>query len=398
MNMKNPINPMNMKMKTQKKTGRTPAPCSELAVVLVFLAFLFSGAVLYLLLPKQSFSETEKRYLASLPEATPEAILSGETAAGIEEYLSDHLPARNFFVGLNSYFQLATGRNGSGGVYLGKDCWLIEKPFDRENRFEVNVGRIVDFARSAGIPAALTAVPEKGYIYGDRLPSSALKYEDAEYFSALSDHCGEDVTFVDLSAPMLQAAMTGALLFYRTDHHWTSAGAYLGYTELCRALGADAAPESDFDVETVGDFYGSSYSSSLYTLTPPDSLELWRSRVTGGKAEVIVEEGGETTERDGLFFEEALDGFDKYTVFLGGNHPLVTVRTGKEGGRLLVIKDSFAHCLVPFLAENYSEIVLVDLRYYKKPVSELIGAGGFDQLLFVYGIENLAESRDIIFR
>ena len=118
-----------------------------------------------------------------------------------------------------------------------------------------------------------------------------------------------------------------------------------------------------------------------------------------------------------MFFDDNLKGNDKYTVFLDGNHPLVRIKTGNEGGRLLVIKDSFAHCLVPFLTENYSEIVMIGLRYYKmpvsaliekenfirilfykKPVSQLLSAENFDQILFVYGMENLAESRDIIIK
>lgn len=362
----------------------------------VFIVFIFAVAVLYVFTPKNSFSETEKRYLAEFPEFSFSSLISGKFTAGFEEYLSDHAPFRNVLVSLNSYFELIKGNNGSNGVYLGSDGWLIEKPFDRENRFDTNVKRIAAFAQSTDIPTAIAAVPEKGYVYGEKLPENALAYADDEYLEKLSAQCGNSVQVIDLSDALI-SRRDEKQVFYKTDHHWTCAGAYIGYTEICRALELTAADESGFYVQNAGDFYGTSYSTSLYTLTKPDTMEILRSKKTDGAAEVVIEDG--QTEKSGnMFFDDNLTGSDKYTVFLDGNHPLVRITTGNEGGKLLVIKDSFAHCLAPFFAENYGEIVMLDLRYYKKPVSRLLSAESFDQILFVYGMENLAESRDIILK
>lgn len=367
----------------------------SIIITAFFIAFVFIMAVLYIFMPKNSFSATEKRYLAEFPKFSFDALSSGKFTSEFEEYLSDHTPFRNVFVSLNSYFELAKGNNGSNGIYLGSDGWLIEKPFDRENRFDTNLRRIKNFADSTDIPVALSVVPEKGYIYGDRLPKNALKYNDEECLQKLSKQ-SENVSFINI-ADALKAQKDKKQLFYKTDHHWTSDGAYIGYAEICKALNLNAAAENDFDVQTVDGFYGTSYSTSLYTLTKPDTMKIMRSKKSGGAAEVVIEES-KTTRKNNMFFDEALDGGDQYTVFLGGNHPLVRIKTGNQGGRLLVIKDSFAHCLAPFLAENYSEIVMVDLRYYKMPLSQLISAESFEQILFLYGMENFAESKDIILK
>lgn len=362
----------------------------------VFIVFIFAVAVLYIFTPKNNFSETEKRYLAEFPEFSFKSLGSGKFMSGFEEYLSDHVPFRNVLVSVNSYYELITGNNGSNGIYLGSDGWLIEKPFDRENRFDINIKRIRTFAESTDIPAAITAIPEKGFIYNENLPKNALTYSDGEYFKKLSAMCGSKLQFINLS-DALKVQKDSKQIFYKTDHHWTCDGAYIGYTEICKALNLTAAKENDFYVQTAGDFYGTSYSTSLYTLTKPDTMKILRSKKTNGSAEIIIEDG-KTEKSENMFFESNLNGSDKYTVFLGGNHPLVRIKTGNTGGKLLVIKDSFAHCLVPFLAENYGEIVMIDFRYYKKPVSELLKAEDFDQILFVYGIKNLAESRDIIIK
>ena len=221
----------------------------------VFIVFIFAVAVLYVFTPKNNFSETEKRYLADFPKFSFESLSSGKFTADFEEYLSDHAPFRNVLVSLNSYFELAKGNNGSNGIYLGYDGWLIEKPFDRENRFDTNVRRITAFARSTDIPTAIAAVPEKGFIYSEKLPKNALKYNDAECMKMLSSKCGNDVRFIDLS-DALKAQKDARQIFYKTDHHWTCDGAYIGYTEICKALNLTAAKENDFYVQTAGDFYG----------------------------------------------------------------------------------------------------------------------------------------------
>lgn len=369
-------------------------------ISVIFLAFVFVMGILYAVLPKSDFSQTEKRYLAEFPEFSLQSLSSGKFTSEFEQYLTDHTPFRNFFVSVNSYYELAKGNNGSNGVYLGSDGWLIEKPFDRENRFDSNMQRIVSFAKKQDIPVALTAVPEKGEIYSDKLPANSLDYPDAEYMDRISQKCADDVTFINLLDSM-KSQKDKKQLFYKTDHHWTTDGAYLGYTEICRALNLEAAPESSFNTEERYEenrgFYGTSYATSLFTLTEPESMKIMRSKKTDGAADIVIEDGGEK-KYSNMFFEEAFDGIDWYTVFLDGNHPFVRIKTGNEGGKLLVIKDSFAHCLVPFLAENYSEIVMIDLRYYKMPVSALIEKENFSRILFAYGMENLAESKDIILR
>lgn len=365
-------------------------------VCALFAAFIFLFALLFLVLPKKDFSETEKRFLAKSPEFSLEALGSGEFASDTEEYLADHVPLRSFLVGVDSYYELFRGNNGSAGVYRGRDGWLIEKPFDRENRFETNMARMTSFAERTELPAALVIVPEKGYICADKLPANALPYEDEAYLARAAELCGEAVQFIDLSEPFTELGNEHQL-YYRTDHHWTSEGAYLAYAEICDALELDAVSASDFAAETTPGFYGTSWSTSLYTLTPPDDLTLLRSTKSGGAAEVTIEDR-ETTTAENMFFDDALGGYDKYTVFLDGNHPLVRIKTGNPGEKLLIVKDSFAHCLAPFLAENFSEIVMIDPRYYRKPLSELVGSEGFDRALFVYGMENIAESRDILLK
>ena len=365
-------------------------------LIVIFLVFIFSISVLYIFLPKNEFSQTEKRYLTQFPETSFQTVKDGTFEQGFEKFLADQTPFRTFFVSLNSYFELIKGNNGSAGVYLGKDGWLIEKPFDRENNFDKNLRRINDFSKTVDKPVYLLIAPTKGSIYTEYLPSNSLDYYDKELITSVSEKAGNINNINIVSA--FEKNKNDTLLYYKTDHHWTTEGAYIAYNAVCDVLNLNAVDISSYNKEIVKDFYGTSYSTSCYTLTKPDTLTIMRNAKTNGSAKVIIEDGSKPEEYDNMFFEDALETADKYVVFLNGNHGLERIITGNSGGKLILVKDSFAHCIAPFLAENFSEIIMVDLRYYKKPLSGIIQNENPDQIMFLYGIDTFAESNDIILK
>ena len=86
-----------------------------------------------------------------------------------------------------------------------------------------------------------------------------------------------------------------------------------------------------------------------------------------------------------MFVSSALDTKDKYTVFFGGNHPLVTLKTTANTGKvLLLFKDSYANCFVQFLIPYYDQIVMVDPRYYYDNADQLITQRAVTDVLFLY--------------
>ena len=182
-------------------------------------------------------------------------------------------------------------------------------------------------------------------------------------------------------------------LYYRTDHHWTGLGAYTAYKTYMQSLGRDFRAEEDFSVETVGGFLGTTYSRSALWLTEDEPLELWHGsenlQVTNAEAEGI---------HTGVFYRERLKETDKYTVYLDGNHSVVRIENPAAAGKgkLLVIRDSYSNCLGAFLAESYETVVLVDLRYYKNPVSELCAQEGFDNVLVCYSLANFLTDTNLV--
>lgn len=361
---------------------------SDILTCGLFCGFLTLMLVLFLLLPKTDFSQREKRALAESPDTSAQAILSGEFGVQAETYIADHIPGRDFFVGVAGYYDLLSGRQVTKDILLCAGDRLVEKPNQPNGAVaQRNMGVINRFAQSIGKPVDLMIVPSAGFAVEDTIYGLHDDYTDDAIIQDIYALAGEGVRTVDLVKPFL-AAQDPAALYYRTDHHWTSLGAYTAYKAYMDAQGRSYPAQSEYTVESHGGFYGTTHSRAGLWLVKPECVELWDS----GKDFTVTayQNAADTVGKthDSLFYLDRLQELDKYTVYLNGNQPLVRIHNPQGEGKLLVIRDSYANCLGAFLADSYEEVVLVDLRYYKSPVSELMANEGFDDVLVCYSLYN----------
>lgn len=354
---------------------------SDLLTVLLFCGFLAVMTLCFLLLPKSHFSENEKRYLAEAPALTWDVVSSGEWGEETETYLADHLPGRDFFVGLNAYFDLFTGRQVSKDIRL-RNGKLMEAPVEPDDAaIQKNMTAINAFAETLGRRVDLMIVPSAGWAAG------VEGYPDRAVIDAIYAASGGLVEAI----PVDTALEGRPELYYNTDHHWNSEGAYTAYRTYREALGKDFKSADSFEKKVCASFQGSTYSRSALWLTPGEDLELW----LGSDGLTVV--NGESEEvHQGVFYWERLEQADKYTVFLDGNHSIVRVHNPEGTGRLLVIRDSYSNSLGCFLAESYEEVVLIDLRYYRQPVSQLAAQETFDDILVCYSIGNFLTDTNLV--
>lgn len=358
-----------------------------------FCAFLGIMAVLFLLLPKSDFSETEKRYLEDTPRLTVDTLTSGEFGEDVESYMADHIPGRDFFVGLNSYFDLLTGRQIAKDIYVAEGDRLVEAPVEwDEAQANKNMNAVNAFADTIGAKVDLMLVPSGGWAVEDTVIGIADPYEDETVIDSLYAMAGENVACNDVLSVFAQAEDKSAL-YYKTDHHWTSLGAYTAYSYFMESKGMDYPVIEDFKVETVEDFKGSNHSRAALWLTSGETLEMWSH-----SENITVTNADKEGEHAGIFYEERLQEADKYTVFLDGNHSVVRINNSDNAGKgsILVIRDSYSNCLGGFLAESYENVVLVDLRYYKESVSELYEAEAFSDVLVCYSLGNFMTDTNLV--
>lgn len=342
------------------------------ALIRVIIFFLISAGICVgiIVTPKEEISYDENRVLAEMPEFSFESYKSGSFMTDFESWLSDHFVLREQFIRLRNEIEKLSGRSVIGGVYTADDMMIqLFEPNDEIT--EKNAGYINAFAKNRDNVYCLIA-PTAQEIYKDKLPGYLDISDEGDYISKFYGGL-ENVKSIDVT-DALRAERDG-YIYFRTDHHWTTDGAFAAYRELAEAMGFECVPESEFTRQPVTDsFRGTLYSKTLDKSVTPDSISLYR----------FAGDDKLTADGAGYYHREFLEQKDKYSVFAGGNRGIVNVTGGRGDKRLLLIKDSYANSVVPFLSENYGEITMVDLRYASVGQLGSLGADGFDDILILY--------------
>ena len=356
----------------------------EWITTVAFCAFLGIVTILFFVLPKQDVSETEKRNLEKAPKFSWENLSSGKFGEDIESYMADHVPCRDFFVGVNAYTELLTGRQVTKDIYLAQGDRLVERPLEWNEQTETNINAVNNLAQTIGQEVDLLIVPSGGWAVRDSVVGLSDEYKDDQLIGKLYGMAGEGVVSRDLVS-VFGGYEDPAALYYRTDHHWTSLGAYTAYKAYMEMLGQPYTAQEDFTVETVENFKGTTHSRGALWLIEGEPLEMWT-----GSENITVRFGKSEETYNKVFFENRLQELDKYTVFLDGNHDLVTLENpdAPVDETILVIRDSYSNCLGPFLAQTYKKVVLVDLRYFNEAVADYCLLNRVDRVVVLYSLSN----------
>lgn len=366
-------------------------------ICLIFILLIFGFTVLDFAVPDRDFSEWENRELAQMPSLTLETLLSGKFGADYESYMTDQFAGRDLFVKAKFVADTAVGKKDSGGVYVTADALYSVQPEPDYDVIDKNLSAMRSFAERTGKPAYLTVVPSSAFVYSDELPPFAPVVDENEIFSYIENNL-KSVSFINIADKMTESRAN--YNYFRTDHHWTNDGALIGYNAFRERLGYEPLEKEGFAVSDVSDsFLGTLSSKSGALGIEKDILQRWdRGEVT----EVEVWNGVGSETYSSVYFEEFLEKKDKYSYYLGTNQPIVTVRTDSDGGKLLVFKDSYAHIMTPLAVGDWSEIVLVDLRYVRERADTLIPRvtgseiGDFDCILFLYSTETFTTQNNMI--
>ena len=362
-----------------------------------FCVFLGGLLAWHVLLPDRDRSDVENRTLAQFPEFSWEDLKDGSFTEGVEAYFADQFPLRDQWTGLKARTEQALGKREFNGVYLCGDALIAKVEPPKDGLEEKNLSYVSRLAESAEVPVYLGLIPSAAEIWRDRLPKGAESWDQAafiaraaelegvepiDFLTALRDHAGE---------------RTWEGIFYRTDHHWTTLGAYYGYAALMEALGrGEEVPEPEAvkarDLPVSNGFQGTLYSQSGIHWLEPDSIEFWVEE--SGLTVTSWRDG--TPKEAGLYDWDYLGKKDKYSAFLGGNQPLCVIKNPEGEGKLLLIRDSYADSLAPFLALRFEEVHLLDPRYYRYSAAKYAEDNGLDAIAVVYSVPNFITDRNLV--
>ena len=363
-------------------------------VLILFSVFFVGMFLLDCVTPDRTVSELENTTLTQRPKVTAQILSSAGLNRFFDDYTQytkDQIPGRDAWISLQSFVETALlQKTQSGGILLGDKGQMFDRTYglvsSEERTLPRNIAAVASLAARCPGKVYVMVAPAASSIYPERVPAHAPLLQEESYLGQIQAAV-EQAGGVYLPLEDALSAHKDEYIYYRTDHHWTTQGAYYAYSELCGALGLEPFDRAAHTAVDVPDFYGTFYSRARTWNAQPDTLTYYDLdnpltiyTVTGPG----MPTEGQTT---GLYDLDKLDVYDKYAAFLHGNNGLSRVE-GDGEGRILVVKDSYANSFVPFLTANYAQIDVVDLRNYNYGLDGLITENGYDQILVLYSFDS----------
>ena len=397
---------MNFKMTPQK------------LMIALFSIVLLAVPIVTLALPKQERSENENRTLKDLPTLVDSNKLNkAENLADviksvkwsyiterknpsymddIETYLSDHLAGRELWVVASNKMGRLAGKQEINEVFTSDDRMIqVFKEYNEETVSASLEAIDIFAAKFPDVPMYFMLAPTSQEIYSSLMPSYGGYLSEKAFIEGCYGKT-ENLTPIDCLSFL--SGHRDEYIYYRTDHHWTSLGAYYAYAAAARQLGYNAYGLNAFNIETASSsFRGTLFSKTLDSTVTPDSIDYYHLASNEPTVKMTVFDGREQTEYDSLYVRDYLAVKDKYSSFTGSNSPLITIETDVDNGKsLLLIKDSYAHSLVPFLSKHYSKITMVDMRYINVGLDYFsINVNDYSQVLISYNVISFAGDQNL---
>lgn len=356
-----------------------------IAVMIVVFVVVFS--CLFMIIPKKNYSENENRYFAKISKISFKKILSCEFQNSVTDYISDHFPFRDFLLGEKNKLYHNMGMYRINDVYYTKDNHLIEeftRPKSKEsitrivNKFVLNnSGKKIDFILS----------PTNLYLYGDEISKYNLNYSEDKVIDYYKNNL--NLNFIDVRDILMDNK--DEYIFYNSDHHWTTLGAYYVYDEYCRKNNINKA---EFKFKKVSDnFKGSLYSKVLDNSIKKDYI-IRVDNDDNYNYNVIIDGKMVNDFYDASFLEKK----DKYSYFFGGNKGVISIENMSidNSDNILIIKDSYANSFIPFISSNYRNVYVIDPRYYYESIKSFIEKNNIDNILFMYNVLTIDDDLGIV--
>lgn len=371
----------------------------KIITIALFLIILFGVGIFTVLNGGKKYSVFEKRDLAKFPKTNVKTITKAKFQSGLDNFLNDHVVFRDQCIYTTTIVDKIMGRAEKAGVYFGEDGYLIEKPVEvKPADMKENVKYLSKFVNMAskGMGSKnvkVVLIPNKENVLADKMPKYApVSTDNIKMKEMLWKELKDKNQIVDLTKALQKHR--DEYIYYKTDHHWTSLGAKYGYEAMMDAMGEKKLTGEKSKVVS-DDFLGTTYNKIHYA--PQKDLITKYDIKTAENVDVVCEDSEEIDQNDSLYYEKALKKADKYEYFMGGNFGVLGVHTGcKNGKTLVLLKDSFANCIIPFLSNNYENIIMIDVRYLGSSIFETLEQlEKIDKLVVLFNDEKLMSNNNL---
>lgn len=358
--------------------------------IILFITTIITFTVLDIFNKDIIFSEYENRSLAQKPKLYYSALIDGRFFDNYDRYINDQFIFRNSWINIKSLSENMLGKEENNNIIYGDNNFLFDKfqEIDKEN-LNRNVDIIKEFISKYNSSFNLMIIPESFTIYKDLLPYGVNLIDEKSYINNIYSEFSNLKNVKSINIVDTLSKNKESYIYYKTDHHWTSYGAYLAYLEYCSLNNITPISMSELKENNVPNFYGTYFSKSkkfnaeadTITYYDLDNIDVY---INGKKVSDIND-------------TDKWSSSDKYSAFLRGNNALTLIKNNNisNDSKILLIKDSYANSFVQFIANNYNETYIVDLRSFSNNFNSFFQSNNFNDVIIMYSLKNLSEDLNI---
>lgn len=351
---------------------------------IILVTFVVLTIISNILSPTNYYSSYENRYLATFPTLRVAAIFNNDFSLDLEKYINDQFILRNQWIKLKSFVEMTTNKQENNAIYFGKDNFLFEKMIVEDKQLSLNSQTLTRFLDTYKQHNIKVMIPLSSYmIYSDYLPDHAPTFNQQQWLDKHTGHW----PMVDISNSFYNQPIP---MYYKNDHHWTLDGAYIAYRKFVESNNMIPFDKEVFLIHEVDGFLGSYYAKAKPMDYLPDVFKYIDPKIESYTFNNVIKKS--------LIDADQLSQRDKYSSFLFNNpgYAKITINTTETPKRILIIKDSYANSVIPFLTAHFDEIEVIDLRNFNGSIQSIIRDSSFDSILFLHSFSQFSSDKNVV--
>lgn len=349
------------------------------------------GMLINVMMPDQTESDAENRALQMFPNISWNTISSGTFSTDVDEWFSDQFIGRDLFIYIRYLMQKCTGQKEVNNVFITKKGLMEDIADVNDEELDRNIEAINTLYYRTGIRTFFMLAPNSATVNSGNVPWGADVNDQKKQFENIYSYLDENINTIDIISEL--KSQNSEYLYYKSDHHWTSLAAFYALKAAGSSLGLGEISKDNYTVYPVTNDFRGTLSEKVGSLGYKDRIDIY---VPKDETEYLYINEGEGSKSCTVFNSAALERTDKYSVFMGGNTSICRLEMNNSSNKhLLVIKDSYANCLIPMLIPYYRTITVVDPRYYYDDILRVINGDSITEILYLYNGNTFVQDRSI---
>lgn len=240
---------------------------------------------------------------------------------------------------------------------------------------------IKELQNKTNTPVVYVMAPEKGYNGGT--PSNAQNNIKSNCDRFINELKRNSLDYLDLRDAMNKQKISEKKAFFNTDHHWKPSTGLWATKEICKKLNKNydfsyskkLIDISNYNIKKYDNYFLGSYGKKVGTYFTKYGLDDFELITPKFDTDLVVNNPVKKQKQSGKFEDTIInsnslsydDVYDSwvYSTYSYGDNALQIIdnkKSDKIAKTILVVRDSFAGVVTPYLSLECKQLHILDLR------------------------------------